>query len=66
MSIKDFLFSLLADERGSVSHKRVIAIIGAFVLFSVFIASKDAHMADLVFYMTLTFAGLTTVDKFTK
>lgn len=62
----DFIKNMLADERGSISHKRLLATIGSFVLFGAFLASKDAHLADLVFYLICAWCGLATIDKFSK
>jgi len=66
MSIKDFFISMLSDERGSMSHKRILSTIGAFILFGVYIATKGDKLAELIFYMVMAFAGLTTIDKFSK
>jgi len=37
MSIKEFILNTLGDERGSISHKRIIATIGAFILFGTYL-----------------------------
>jgi hypothetical protein len=66
MSIKEFVISMLSDERGSMSHKRILSTIGAFILFGVYIATKSDKLGELIFYMVMAFAGLTTIDKFTK
>jgi hypothetical protein len=57
---------MLADERGSISHKRTLAFIGSFILFGVYCFTKDQHLADLIFYLVCAWCGLATVDKFTK
>ena len=66
MSIRDFFVSMFSDEVGSMSHKRIMATIGGIVLYVTFIITKNEHLGDLVFYMTMAFAGLTTIDKFSK
>jgi hypothetical protein len=66
MKFKQFIISMFSDEMGSMSHKRVLATIGALCLFTAFIITKSDHLGDLVFYMTMAFAGLTTIDKFTN
>jgi len=57
---------MLADERGSISHKRIIATIGAFILFGTFIWTKDVKLGELVFYIVCACMGFATIDKFTK
>lgn len=64
--MKDFIYNLLADERGSVSHKRILSMICILSLCGVFIAIRTIELAYLVFYAGLALAGLTTIDKFTK
>ena len=64
--MKKFIYNLLADERGSVSHKRVLSMICILCLCGVFLVTRTTEMAYLVFYAGLALAGLTTVDKFTK
>jgi len=65
-SFKDFILSTFSDDKGSISHKRVLATIGAIILFVVYIIGRDAHLADLIFYFVCACMGLATVDKFTK
>lgn len=65
-SFKDFILSTFSDEKGSISHKRVLATIGAIILFVVYIIGKDSHLADLIFYFVCACMGLATVDKFSK
>ena len=66
MKFKQFIISMFSDEVGAMSHKRILAFIGAICLYVTFMISKDDHLGDLVFYMTMAFAGLTTIDKFSK
>lgn len=65
-SFKEFIISMMSDERGSMSHKRVLATIGILILFVVYIITKGDHLADLIFYFVCTAMGLATIDKFTK
>ena len=64
MKVKDFIISTFSDEKGSISHKRILATIGALILFSVYIFSKDSHLADLIFYFVCACMSLATIDKF--
>ena len=62
----EFIKNMLADERGSISHKRIIATIGAFILFGTFIFTRSSELANLVFYLVCACMGFATIDKFTK
>jgi len=64
----DFIKNMLAGENGAISHKRVIATIGALCLFSAFMfkVSIDSHLADLIFYLVCACMGLASVDKYTN
>ena len=62
----EFFKNLLADERGSLSHKRIISLIGAMCLFVTFLISKDIKLGELVFYLVCATSGLATIDKFNK
>lgn len=62
----EFIKNMLADERGSISHKRIIATIGAFILFGTFVFTRSTELANLVFYLVCACMGFATVDKFTK
>jgi hypothetical protein len=64
--MQEFIKNMLADERGSISHKRIIATIGAFILFGTFIFTKSSELANLVFYLVCACMGFATIDKFTK
>ena len=64
--MRNFIKNMLADERGSISHKRIIATIGAFILFGTFIWTKDVKLGELVFYIVCACMGFATIDKFTK
>lgn len=65
MTIKDFIINMICGENGSVSHKRVIATIGALCLFSAFMfkVNIDSHLADLVFWLVVSCMGLASLDK---
>ena len=62
----EFIKNMLADERGSISHKRIIATIGAFILFGTYLWTKDVKLGELVFYLVCACMGFATIDKFTK
>jgi len=62
----EFIKNMLADERGSISHKRSLSIIGSFILFGVYCFTKEQHLADLIFYLICAWCGLATVDKFSN
>jgi hypothetical protein len=62
----EFFKNMMADERGSISHKRIIATIGAFILFGTYLWSKDVKLGELVFYLVCACMGFATIDKFTK
>lgn len=66
MAFKDFVSSMLQDERGSTSSKRVVAIIGALVLYIAFLfhIPVNNHLADLITGIVGVGLGLTTWDKF--
>ena len=63
-SFKEFIVSTFSDERGSISHKRILATLGALILFGVYLFSKDSHLADLIFYFICACMSLATIDKF--
>jgi hypothetical protein len=62
----EFIKNMLADERGSISHKRIIATIGAFILFGTFVFTRSSELANLVFYLVCACMGFATIDKFSK
>lgn len=66
MSFKDTIKSMISDERGSTSHKRVIATIGALCLFTGFFLpiTVNEHLADLICGIVGVGMGFTTWDKF--
>lgn len=64
--MQEFIKNMLADERGSISHKRIIATIGAFILFGTFLFTKNSELANLIFYLVCACMGFATIDKFTK
>ena len=64
--MKEFFKSMLSDERGSISHKRIVVTIGALSLFTALFL-KDAvneHVAELVAGIVAAGMGFTTWDKF--
>ena len=64
----DFIKNMLADERGSISHKRIIATIGAICLFCALMLKIpiNEHLADLVFYLVAFCMGFSSIDKFSQ
>lgn len=72
--MKNFIKSLLSDESGATSSKRIVGILAALVLFVVLIlntytdATKDIDDTLITSIMTLCIAslGLTSVDKWSK
>ena len=62
----EFIKNMLTDERGSISHKRIIATIGAFILFGTFVFTRSSELANLVFYLVCACMGFATIDKFSK
>ncbi len=61
--MKEFFYNLLADERGSISHKRILSIICVLSLCGVFLAVRSIELAYLVFSAGMALSGLTTIDK---
>lgn len=66
MNIKDMLKDMLTDERGSISHKRVIVTLGAICLFVGLFLNKhiNEHVAELIAGIVAVGMGFTTWDKF--
>ena len=66
--MKEFFKSMLQDERGSVSHKRIVVTIGAVCLFiALFLGVKiNEHVADLIATIVAVGMGFTTWDKFSN
>jgi hypothetical protein len=68
MAFKEFIKSMLTDERGSTSHKRVIVTLGALSLFIAFLAEMavDPHLADIIGLIVAAGMGFTTWDKYSN
>ena len=68
MKIKEFFISMLQDERGSISHKRIVVTIGAICLFVAIFLGKtvNEHVAELVAGIVAAGMGFTTWDKFSQ
>lgn len=67
MSFKDTLKDMLTDERGSISHKRVIVSLGALCLFvGLFIPHINESVAELIAGIVAVGMGFTTWDKFSN
>ncbi len=66
--MKEFFKNMLTDERGSISHKRMIVSTGALALFVAFIAHIPVsnHLADLIAGIVAVGMGFTTWDKYSK
>jgi len=71
---KTFLRSLLSDERGRISHKRIIAILCFLVLSFVLIyklfcidcQATDSTLVDGLIIICCVSMGATSLDKFSK
>jgi uncharacterized membrane protein YvbJ len=69
-----WLANLLADERGSVSTKRVIALISALFICITLLANSFTHqeiapsdkLVDAVMVICIAAMGTTTIDKFSQ
>ena len=72
MTLKTWLFELFQDERGHVSIKPVIALMGALFLCGTMLASAISHdtikiadsLIDAVMVITSIGMGADSVDKF--
>ena len=70
----EWIKNLLSDERGSISTKRLIALISAFFLCVTLFANSFSHqeiapsdkLVDAVMVICIAAMGTTTIDKFTK
>ena len=69
-----WLANLLADERGSVSTKRVIALLSALFICITLLANSFTHqeiapsdkLVDAVMVICVAAMGTTTIDKFSQ
>jgi uncharacterized membrane protein YvbJ len=69
-----WLANLLADERGSVSTKRVIALLSALFICITLLANSFTHqeiapsdkLVDAVMVICIAAMGTTTIDKFSQ
>ena len=72
--MKDWIKNLLSDERGSISTKRVIALVSAFFLCITLIANSFSELnkapSEALVYAVSALAfgclGLTTAEKIFK
>ena len=72
--MKDWIKNLLSDERGSISTKRVIALLSALFLCITLMANSFSHievapsdkLVDAVMVICIAEMGTTTIDKFSK
>lgn len=71
-NFRTILVNLFSDERNSISHKRVVAILGSVCLFVALFLNiilkidPSDKLVDAVLYLTLFAMGYTTIDKFSK
>jgi uncharacterized membrane protein YvbJ len=69
-----WLANLLSDERGSVSTKRVIALLSALFICVTLLANSFTHqeiapsdkLVDAVMVICVAAMGTTTIDKFSQ
>ena len=69
-----WLANLLSDERGSVSTKRVIALLSALFICITLLANSFTHqeiapsdkLVDAVLVICIAAMGTTTIDKFSQ
>jgi uncharacterized membrane protein YvbJ len=69
-----WLANLLADERGSVSTKRVISLLSALFICITLLANSFTHqeiapsdkLVDAVMVICIAAMGTTTIDKFSQ
>ena len=69
-----WLANLLSDERGSVSTKRVIALLSALFICIILLANSFTHqeiapsdkLVDAVMVICIAAMGTTTIDKFSQ
>ncbi len=67
-----WIANLLSDERGSISTKRVIALISALFLCITLLVNSFTHqqiapsdkLVDAVMVICISAMGTTTIDKF--
>lgn len=70
----EWIKNLLSDERGSISTKRVIALLSALFLCITLLANSFTHqqiapsdkLVDAVMLICIAAMGTTTIDKFSK
>jgi hypothetical protein len=58
--------SMLSDERGAISHKRIISMIGTFVLCYALLQRINAlpELISAIEFIVIAAIGSTAVDKF--
>jgi hypothetical protein len=60
------IFEAFKGDKGEFSSKRVIGIIGAFVLMGSMIYHNTDKLIEAVEYITIFTLGFTTIDKFSN
>lgn len=66
--MKEFLKSMITDERGSTSSKRVVGILSALslIICLLFKINPATELITAVATIAIASLGLTSVDKFSK
>lgn len=60
------IFEAFKGDKGEFSSKRVIGIIGAFVLMCSMVYHNTDKLIEAVEYITIFTLGFTTIDKFSN
>lgn len=70
--MKDFLLKMLRDSRGGASHKRLITVVAAILLFVAFTLSMfkklqlEQYMWETIAWIVLGGMGISTTEYFSK
>ena len=64
--VVSFITSLFSDESGTISMKRLIALICAICLCYAFIRNYNSDLTDAIVIICCVAMGATTIDKFSK
>lgn len=60
------IYEAFKGDKGEFSSKRVIGIIGAFVLMGSMVYHNTDKLIEAVEYITIFTLGFTTIDKFSN
>jgi hypothetical protein len=66
MNLKEFIISMLKDEQGNISSKRIVGVIGALSLICIMIIYHNENLISNVLILVLSCLGLSSVDKITN